>query len=102
MAAQVVSVQQAIYDIDSYIKKFGGPYSAWYCGVATDPRERLFKDHNVDERSGAWIFRALTTDTEARQVEAWFLAKGCKGGPGGGDRSSRYVYAYKITPTTRE
>lgn len=102
MAAQVTSVQQAILDIETYIRQNGGVYSAWYCGVATDPRQRLFRDHNVDEKSGTWIFRGLVSDTEARRVEAYFLAKGCKGGAGGGDASSRSVYCYRITPSTRQ
>ena len=102
MAAQAVSVQQAVNHLDAYIGKHGAPYSAWYSGVASDPRTRLFTDHSVDEKFGLWIYHALTTDTEARQVESHFLAKGCKGAPGGGDRSSRYVYAYRVTQTTRE
>jgi hypothetical protein len=102
MAAQVVSVQQAINDIDAYIRKNGGGYSASYCGVASDPTQRLFTDHNVNQQSGPWIYHRLANDTDARRVEGHFLSKGCKGGPGGGDRSSHYVYAYKITPSTNE
>ena len=89
----IVSETQAIADIDAYIRNNGGVYSAWYCGVASDPRKRLFTDHNVDEKNGAWIYRDCGTDTVARRVEDHFLRKGCKGGPGGGDWTSRYVYA---------
>ena len=95
------SVQVAIAEIDAYIRKCGGGYRAWYCGVASDPRDRLFNDHNVSEVYGNWIFVPLTTNTEARQVEAHFLNLGCDGGPGGGDYRSRYVYAYKKTASTR-
>jgi hypothetical protein len=97
----VVTVQQAIAEIEDYIRKNGGPYSAWYCGVASDPRDRLFNQHGVSEQGGIWIWRPLSTDTEARQVEAYFLRKGCDGGPGGGDRYSRFVYAYMKTSYTR-
>jgi hypothetical protein len=95
-----VSVQQAIVDIDAYIRKQGGAYPAWYCGVASDPRDRLFHDHNVSEQHGAWIYVRLATDGQARQVEQHFLRKGCDGGPGGGDHTSRHVYAYKKTSGT--
>ena len=96
------SETQIIADIDAHIRNCGGTYSAWYCGIASDPRQRLFTDHNVDEKNGAWIIRDCGTDTAARRVEEHFLKKGCKGGGGGGDRTTRYVYAYKITNTTRE
>lgn len=98
----IVSESQAIADIDAYIRKCGGAYSAWYCGIASSPRNRLFSDHQVAENGGAWIYRDCGTDTVARRVEDRFLGAGCKGGGGGGDRGTRYVYAYKITPTTSE
>jgi hypothetical protein len=97
----LVTVQQAVADIEAHLGKYGGPHRAWYCGVATDPEARLFQDHNVSRTNNAWIYRGLMTDTESRQVEAHFLKKGCDGGPGGGDRTSRYVYAYKKTASTR-
>jgi hypothetical protein len=89
-----------IDDIENYILGHGGPFSAWYCGVASDPRQRLLVDHNVNEMFGPWIARDCGTDTAARAVELYFLLQGCKGGPGGGDRNTRYAYAYKITAST--
>lgn len=89
-------------EIDNHIRSCGGGYPAWYCGIATNPRQRLFTDHNVDEKNGAWIHRDAGTDTMARKIEDYFLAKGCKGDDGGGDSSTRHVYAYKITSSTRE
>jgi len=96
------SVAAIIAEIDDYIRRQGGAYSSWYCGVAADPRDRLFKDHSVDEKNDQWIYDNAGTDTKARQVEKHFLDKGCKGGGGGGDQTTRYVYAYRITSTTRE
>ncbi len=96
------TVATIIAEIDAYIRKCGGTYSSWYCGVAANPRDRLFKDHNVDEHRGQWIHADAGTDTKARQVEKHFLDKGCKGGGGGGDHTTRHVYAYRITSTTRE
>jgi hypothetical protein len=98
----VSTVQSVMYDIENFIRQCGGPYPAWYCGVAADPRRRLFIDHNVNPAIGPWIHRHLGTDTEARWVEQYFLNMGCKGGPGGGDFASRFVYAYQITSSTVE
>lgn len=88
--------------IDAHIRQCGGAYSEWYCGIASDPRERLFTVHLVDERYGAWIYRDCGNDATARRVEEHFHKKGCKGAGGGGDGGTRFVYAYKITTTTRE
>ena len=89
-------------DINAHILKHGGVYSKWYAGIAKDPEERLFTDHKVSKTKGTWIHRKCSTDTVSRRVEKHFLDKGCKGGPGGGDSSTKYVYAYKITSSTCE
>ena len=94
--------QQIAADIEAYMAKFGKPYSAWYIGIAADPRRRLFIDHAVDERNGAWIHSNAGTDRAARSIETYFINKGCKGGDGGGDYTTTHVYAYLITMNTRE
>ena len=92
----------AISDIKAYVANNGGNYSQWYVGIAADPRERLFNDHAVKEKGDAWIYRQCTTSDVARSVEKHFLAQGMKGGSGGGDENSDYVYAYKISGHTIE
>ena len=77
-------------------------WSEWYVGIASDARKRLFTDHNVSEENGQWIYRQATSEDEARDAEAQLLELGCKGGAGGGDENTDFVYAYKITATTRE
>lgn len=76
--------------------------SDWYVGIATYPKERLFKDHNVNE-NGKWIYnRVPMSETDARDTEAYLLKTyPFKGGVGGGD-NPRYVYAYKITSKTKQ
>lgn len=92
-----------IREIDGYIQKENSSYSNWYVGIAKDPRDRLFNDHNVSEHAGWWIYCEAYSDTSAREVESFFLDhKGTQGGPGGGDQNSRFVYAYRITSTTKE
>jgi len=94
--------QTIISDIKSYVAKIGNDYSQWYVGVASDPKQRLFKDHAVQQAGGAWIYAPCASSAVAREIEDHFLARGMKGGSGGGDASSKYAYAYLITRTTKE
>jgi hypothetical protein len=91
-----------VLEIENYIAKCGGAYREWYCGIASDPRQRLFIDHSVDEKNDIWIFRDCGNESSARDSERYFLNKGCKGDEGGGDWQTKYVYAYKITSHSRE
>ncbi|GIW81691.1 MAG: hypothetical protein KatS3mg105_3498 [Gemmatales bacterium] len=94
-----IEARRVASEIQAHVDKCGGNYSGWY---ASDPRARLFNDHNVDEDNGAWIFRDAGTNAVAREVEAHLHSLGCKGSGGGGDGTTRYVYAYRITRATRE
>lgn len=98
----VNSINEVASQIDAHIQKRGGGYSNWYCGIASEPRQRLFVDHNVDEKNGSWIYKDAGSENAARQIEQHFLNKGCKGSGGGGDYTTHYVYAYRITSSTRE
>lgn len=93
--AKPASVVQG--EITDHISRCGGPYSAWYVGIASDIRQRLFGDHRVDEEGDSWIFRTCASEDVARGIEDHFLALGADGGPGGGGKDSKVVYAYKKT-----
>jgi len=100
MAIQKETARQAI---DDYVRGCGGVYSDWYVGIAADPRERLFTDHNVDEKKGHWVFQRCADSVIARELERYFTnTLGANGGPGGGDHTTTYIYAYKITSSTKE
>ena len=86
-----------IADIGSYVARNGNTYSQWYVGIASDARQRLFNDHAVKEKGDAWIYIPSETSGAARAIEKYFLSHGMTGGSGGGDDSSDYVYAYRIT-----
>lgn len=44
--------------------------SNWYVGIATYPRDRLFRDHCVDERNGQWIYNTNPmSETDTRDTE---------------------------------
>ena len=77
--------------------------SNWYVGIATYPRDRLFRDHCVDERNGQWIYNTNPmSETDARDTEKYLLETYPFQGDVGGGIYPTYVYAYKITSYTRE
>jgi len=90
-------------EIKAHILNRGGAYSDWYVGIASDPRDRLFNDHNVSKDNGQWIFRECEDSAVARDVEDYFVnTLGTDGGLGGGDNTTKYVYAYRKTSRTKE
>jgi hypothetical protein len=91
-----------ITEITSYVAKNGGRFSEWYAGIAASPRQRLFSDHAVRESGDVWIFRPCGSSDAARDIENSLFKLGMRGGPGGGDNSTGYVYAYKIAGHTIE
>ena len=74
----------------------------WYVGIATNPRNRLFDDHCVDQTHGAWIYRDASSETDARDTEKYLLETYPFRGDVGGGEHPQYVYAYKITPWTKQ
>ncbi len=96
------SKTEIIAAIDAYMQRFQHKNSDWYVGIASDPRQRLFTDHNVDEKNGIWIYEPAASAEVARAVEQAYLDTGHDGGAGGGDADSVYVYAYvKLQGTVR-
>jgi len=98
MAAK--SAQQAYDEIVAHIGKQGGEYTNWYCGIASDPEDRLFNEHKVPRKDSWWIYCQCHNTDDARTVENALIKLGCDGAPGGGDKSTIYVYAYLKTAVT--
>lgn len=89
--------------INKQVNEPGGAYSKWYCGIAADWEERVFKEHNVPTEDDQWrTVRKCFNDDDARAVETKLHELGCDGGPRGGDETTVYVYAYLKGPTTIE
>lgn len=88
--------------ITSYVAKNGGLCSEWYAGIAANAKQRLFNDHAVRESSDAWIYHPCGTSDAARDIENALFKLGMKGGPGGGDKATDFVYAYRIANHTIE
>lgn len=90
-------------DIENYIAKNGGVYSTWYVGIAQNAPDRLFKDRNVKENGGAWIWRPAASRTIAERIEKYLIeTHGTQGNPGGGSDATTSVYAYRIENYTKE
>lgn len=94
--------QRVLDELWGYVSKTGHPAENWYVGIASDPKDCLFNRHGVD-RGGVWFHMDAATSENARAVEQTLLkSQPFKGGPGGGDDSTRHVYAYVVTGKTRQ
>jgi len=89
-----------IKEIEDYVSKCGGFFSSWYVGIAENPEDRLFNEHNVSEKNGNWMYQPTSSSATARNTEQHFLGLGMDGGSGGGDYLSKAVYCYKKTYST--
>jgi len=98
-----MTTQKIISEIVEYVKNCGGNYSDWYAGIASTPRNRLFDDHKVDEKNGNCIYQDAGSSDIARKIENYLINElGMDGDTGGGDDSTKYIYAYKKTLNTVE
>lgn len=64
-------------------------YSVWTIGVTDDPERRKSEHGNPN----VWYHWDADSEDAARNVEAYFIAKGMKGDTGGGGRAD-YVYIF--------
>lgn len=97
------TAETIVVEIERYINNCTGKYySDFYVGISKDPKDRLFNEHKVDQKNGCWKYLKAIDIENARDAEKTLLQKGMKGGDGGGDETSVYVYCYQITPSTKE
>jgi hypothetical protein len=96
--------QDIVTDIKAHIAKSPNTkYGDWYVGIASDPKQRLFSEHNVSQENGSWIYTEAVSSDAARAVEKYFIEQmKTDGGSGGGDSTTRFVYAYRKTFSTIE
>ncbi|MBI5068689.1 MAG: hypothetical protein HZB56_10655 [Deltaproteobacteria bacterium] len=88
---------EIIEEIKAYVGNSGAKtWDEVYVGISKDARIRLFNGHGVSEARDSWILRQADSSEAAREVEEYFLkVLGADGGPGGGDDSADFVYAYR-------
>lgn len=66
------NAQRIIREMEQYIEKCGGEYTKWYAGIASDPEDRLFNDHNVMRVTDNWVHSKANSSDEARSIEDYF------------------------------
>ncbi len=119
MERPVVTTDQIIDEMRTYVRNCAGLYPGWYCGITHNPRHRLFTFHKVKPPE-QWIHGECGSMEQAKEIEAYFLKQGCKGGsavfdgkeedyeaaelPPGGENESAgpHVYLYKIERHTHQ
>jgi hypothetical protein len=96
--------QEIVSEILAYYNRCGsGQCSLWYVGIASNPINRLFVEHNVNKDNGNWIYGEAISAENARATEIYLIKQyGFDGDTGGGDEATRFVYAYRKTSTTRQ
>lgn len=90
-----------INSIQKFISSNGQYYDQFYIGIATNPRSRLIDGHGITKETPCIYSTDPLPAETVRAIEKYFIAKGTKGGDGGGDCNTRYIYCYKICPWTR-
>lgn len=95
-------MQTIIDALEDFMRKNGQQYNQFYVGIAKDPVDRLINGHSVTENIPNLYWTAPLHTEIIRVIEKYFLDKGCKGGSGGGNYDTNYIYTYLITNTTRE
>jgi hypothetical protein len=98
------SAPEIINEILSHIQNHcnGKLFKNYYVGITNNMENRLFGDHNVPRKGHCYIYREAVNIDSARIAEEGLLAKGMKGGSGGGDDDSVFVYCYEIGNSTKE
>lgn len=49
------TAQEIIDEIIRYVRNQGGVFSEWYVGVASDPAQKLFESHGVNEYNWTYL-----------------------------------------------
>ncbi len=65
-------------------------YSSWTIGITDNPNTRKIQHGNPKN----WHHWRADTETMARNIEKYFIAKGMSGAPGGGE-TPNYVYIFR-------
>jgi len=74
-------------------KKGSSQYSIWTIGITDDPKRRRDEHEAEGKNVKYWSDWEADTETIARNVEAYFIDKGMKGGTVGGEHPT-YVYVF--------
>ncbi|MFA4983175.1 MAG: hypothetical protein WC588_03080 [Candidatus Micrarchaeia archaeon] len=68
-------------------------YAIWTVGITNDPKVRK-PQHGTEEDVRYWQDWHADSEGDARAIEKYFLAKGMKGGAGGGNPDDKPDWVY--------
>jgi len=68
-------------------------YLIWTIGVTDDPKARRSKYSDEGEITRYWSQWKADSESDARYIEKYFIAKGMKEGTGGGG-TANFVYVF--------
>lgn len=96
--------EEIIANIKDQIDSEKGSYDSWYIGTTNDADKRLFSptEHNVDQNNGWWIYRSANSKEIAEEIAKYFINLGLKGSTVSISDNSNIVYAFKISPLTKQ
>lgn len=69
-------------------------FSKVHIGITKDAQRRLFDEHKITNEKYWWICSKAEDEDTARDVERHFIRMGMRGGTGGGDNETIYVYCF--------
>nr|WP_315407774.1 hypothetical protein [uncultured Prevotella sp.] len=98
-----MSYNDIIKAFNEHLKKSGKQfYNDFYIGITDDIERRLFTEHKVPKEGHWFIYAHADNSLIARNVEKYFLDLGMRGGQGGGDTDTEWVYCYIVSQYTTE
>lgn len=71
----IYSVQQIKFDIQAYIKEFGGDFQEWCIGITSHPRQVMRDVHRVDDTQDIWLCKQAISHRACQTVKAYFTEK---------------------------
>jgi len=96
---QPMNYADIVSDLTLFFHKGGGTHNDWFVGIAADPQERLFAQHNLGSCDESTCRVLLAESFAAAEcAKKSLLAKPFDHASNKDDGESLYVYLYKKQP----
>ena len=95
-------VEDILNFISNSLKCPGEYFKDYYVGITDDPKKALFEKHNVDKRTGCYIYVLANSYIEAKTALKLLLNSGMQNNSSDSDDSFVYVYCYFTTNVTSQ
>ena len=93
------SKSEILDDFQNFMGKHGGKYKEWYVGTAEDAKGTMFGTHRF-KPTDKGLYRQAMSELQAAEVAEFFTNLGARGDDTV-KRGAEYVYAYKMSSTTK-